>query len=249
MDQKERIRSELAGLSSQSKGLLKLVKSAPAKFYLSYQDWYTKTVQIVQVLAPDRSTEFRSYYEGDSKRKHISATTYCIRDFVRGVRPAPLSGFEEMRGASTFDPTEVVLTLFTTQIFILDSLASRIDGIVAELESVIAYGIQDAEIESAELLKKVNLRAAGALAGVILETHLQRVASAHKVVINKKHPTINDLNGPLKQVGVFDIPVFRRIQLLADIRNVCAHQKGREPTIDEINQLMVGVRSIVKTIY
>lgn len=89
----------------------------------------------------------------------------------------------------------------SAQTLIVESLSSRIDGILAEIESAIAHGIQDAEIDSAETLKKVNLRPSGALAGVILETHLQRVAVAHSVTVAKKDPTIGDLNEPLKKGG------------------------------------------------
>lgn len=247
MNHKEQIRSELAALKGQSGALAALVRKSPTQFYVGYQEWYTKAVKIVQVFAPDRLTEFRNYYEGDPKRKEISGATYCIRDFVRGMRP--VSDPFEFRAGRTFDPNEVVLGQFMTQIHILGALSSRIDGIVAELESTIAHGIQDAEIDSAEALRKVNLRAAGALAGVVLETHLQRVAGAHHVVIAKKNPTVGDLNEPLKKAGVYDMPEYRKIQLLADIRNLCTHQKGKDPTPEQIDEVLNGVRSITKSVF
>jgi hypothetical protein len=248
MDQKERIRSELAALRAQAGGLIKLARNDAAQFYSGYQDWYTKAVRVVQVLAPDRLSEFRSYYDGDPKRKDISVSTYCIRDFVRGIRTVhdPL---DNLRGRPGYDPKEVVMSSLMTQMFILDSLSSRIDGIVADLESSIAHGIQDAEIDSAERMKKVNLRAAGALAGVVLETHLQRVAGSHQIAISKKDPTIGDLNEPLKKAGVYDISVYRKIQLLADIRNVCTHQKGKDPTPEQIDEMLNGARSITKSVF
>ncbi|MBF8277611.1 MAG: hypothetical protein HW390_2684 [Candidatus Brocadiaceae bacterium] len=43
---------------------------------------------------------------------------------------------------------------------------------------------------------KISSRAAGDLAGVVLERHLQRVAENHKRPIRKKAPTISDLNDP-----------------------------------------------------
>jgi hypothetical protein len=247
MDHKQRIRSEVAALRSQSGALVKLIRNHEKQFYAGYQDWYTKAVRVVQVLAPDRLSEFRTYYDGDPKRKDISVSTYCIRDFVRGIRPSQ-DPFEKLRG-TTFDANEVTVALFMTQTLILAALESRIDGVVAELETSIAHGIQDAEIEGAERMKKVNLRAAGALAGVVLETHLQRVADTHQIAIAKKNPTIGDLNELLKKAGVYDIPEYRKIQLIADIRNLCTHQKGKDPTPEQIDDMLNGVRSITKTLF
>ena len=102
---------------------------------------------------------------------------------------------------------------------------------------------------TAKQLVKVNLRAAGALAGVVLERHLQRAAANHGVSIRKKSPTISDLNDPLKQKGVYGVTIWRKIQLLADIRNICSHQKSDEPTKDQVNELIDGVNSIIKTIF
>jgi hypothetical protein len=248
MDQKERLRSELAALGAQGRGLIKLARDDAAEFYSGYQDWYTKAVRVVQVLGPDRLVEFRSYYDGDPKRKDISVSTYCIRDFVRGIRPVH-DALDDLRGKRSYDPRQIVMASVQTQGLILGSLSSRIDGIIAELETSIASGIQDAEMDSAERLKKVNLRAAGALAGVVLETHLQRVADSHQVAAAKKNPTIGDLNEPLKKAEIYDITVYRKIQLLADIRNICTHQKGKEPTPDQIGDMLNGVRSITKSVF
>jgi hypothetical protein len=248
MDIKAQIRSELVALTSQSRVMLKSIRDKEAQFYSSYQEWYTKAVRVVRVLANDRLDEFQSYYQEDPKRKTVDGITYRIRDFVRGIRPVQ-DPFEVLRRGSTFDPVDCTMALFQTQMLILESLSSRIDGVIAELESTIASGIQDAEIDTAETLKKVNLRAAGALAGVVLETHLQRVAAARQVVIAKKNPTLGDLNEPLKKAGVYDLPVYRKIQLLADIRNLCTHQKGNDPTPEQIEDMLNGVRSVTKSVF
>ena len=93
-----------------------------------------------------------------------------------------------------------------------------------------------------------NWGAAGALAGVILEGHLQRVAANHKLTIPKRDPTIADLNDPLKQGGVYDTPTWRKIQFLGDIRNLCSHQKSSEPTKEQVLELIAGVNSVVDTV-
>lgn len=246
MDAREQVKSELKALVTEGFALAKLLTAKnEVDFTINYQPWYTKAIKVVKVLAPDRYEEFCAYYEADPKRKQITVESYRIQDFFRGIRPVKSLS---PRGVD-WDATSVAHACVSAQTLIAKSLLSRADGILAELESAIAFGIQDAEIESAESLKGVNLRASGAVAGVVLETHLQRVAAAHQVTVGKKDPTIGDLNEPLKKAGVYDILVYRKIQLLADIRNICTHQKGKDPTPDQIDDMLNGVRSIVKSVF
>lgn len=109
--------------------------------------------------------------------------------------------------------------------------------------------IQDEELKEAEKLISINLRASGTVVGVVLERHLQRAANNHNIKITKKNPTISDLNDPLKNEGIYDTPVWRRIQLLADIRNICSHNKHREPTKEEVAELIEGTNSIIRTVF
>ena len=87
------------------------------------------------------------------------------------------------------------------------------------------------------------------MAGVVLERHLAQVTSNHNVTIRKQHPTINDLNELLKGANVLDVPTWRLVQRLGDIRNLCDHNKSREPTTDEIGELIEGVAKITKTVF
>ena len=204
MDTKERLKAELKDIVAEGHRLSKMLSAdKEGEFLLGYQPWYTKATKLVRVLAPDRYDEFCAYYEPDPRRKQITVETYRIQDFFKGVRPAKNPTTREV----AWDARSIANSYMLTQTLIAESLSSRVDGILADLESAIAHGIQDAEIDSAESLKKVNLRASGTIAGVILETHLQRVAAAHQVTVTKKDPTIGDLNEPLKKAGVYDIPV------------------------------------------
>ena len=87
------------------------------------------------------------------------------------------------------------------------------------------------------------------MVGVVLERHLQRAAKNHNIPIGKKLPTISDLNDPLKNKGVYGTPVWRKIQLLADIRNLCSHQKTTEPTDEQVEELIAGVNSVIKSVF
>jgi len=93
------------------------------------------------------------------------------------------------------------------------------------------------------------LRAAGALAGVTLESHLSRISINHNVKVSKKNPTISDLNDELKNNGIYDVPDWRFIQRLGDIRNLCVHSKDRDPTKDEVDELIKGVQKVTKTLF
>ncbi len=109
--------------------------------------------------------------------------------------------------------------------------------------------IQDSELKAAIKLKKISKRAAGALAGVVLERHLQRVAVNHQISIPKKNPTIADLNDPLKGANIYDVPMWRKIQYLGDIRNLCSHQKDTEPTEEQVTELIDGVNAVIKNVF
>ena len=122
-------------------------------------------------------------------------------------------------------------------------------NVLSDVKGHLLAEIEDEELAVAQRLLKINLRAAGAVAGVVLEAHLQRVATNHSIRITKKDPAISDLNDPLKNAGVYDIPTWRKIQHLADVRNLCDHKKSREPTESEVRDLISSVAAIVKTVF
>jgi hypothetical protein len=135
------------------------------------------------------------------------------------------------------------------QVQIIASLSSRIDSVLKDVTGHLFAELQDTELNAAMQLKKTSKRASGALAGVVLERHLQRVATNHGISTGKKNPTVSDLNDPLKSKGVYDTPMWRKIQLLADIRNLCSHQKSAEPTDEQVEQLISGVNSVIKSVF
>ena len=94
-----------------------------------------------------------------------------------------------------------------------------------------------------------GLRAAGAVAGVVLEKHLAQVCDNHNVSVRKQQPTIGDLNDLLKKSEVMDVPIWRSLQRLGDLRNLCDHNKQREPTEAEVAELIDGVDKTTKTLF
>jgi len=83
-----------------------------------------------------------------------------------------------------------------------------------------------------------------------LERHLKQVCINHDVKLpKKKHLTISDLNEALKQEDIIDTPDWRRIQLLADIRNKCDHDKDVEPSESEVLELIDGIKKVTQTLF
>ena len=247
MDAKSRVKAELKALIDEWNNVVNACKSLGAAdldaFGLAYQVWYTKTLKILEALAKDRLDEFKSLYMPDPKRKYVHEQTYVIQDFIRGVRPS-----QSEFAPPDYDPVLVTIARLFNQAQILASISSRIEGILADVEGYLLSQIEDNQLSAALMLKKISYRAAGALAGVVLETHLLRVATNHSVAIAKRNPTIADLNDPIRNAGIYDVTTWRKVQHLADIRNLCSHQKNREPTEAEVDDLLSGVKSIVANV-
>lgn len=139
---------------------------------------------------------------------------------------------------------------FQTQWSILRSVKARFESTLFDIRQLVQADLFDSELEAArELTKHGFLRGSGAIAGVILEKHLSQVAHNHSITLRKKDPTINDLNELLKNDGVLDVPTWRQIQRLADIRNLCDHNKQRDPTKEEVGELIDGVEKMCKALF
>ncbi|MGI9100921.1 MAG: hypothetical protein ACR2IF_00625 [Terriglobales bacterium] len=240
---KEQIKAELNAVLDQGSKLVPLVRKGALEFGAEYQEWYTKALPLVRTLAPDRLDEFRAFYEPAKNRKTIDIGTYKLQDYIVGLAPTSSA----YRGPA-FNHVELALSYVFSQQMILKSLASRIDGVLADLEAAVAVDIEDAELATAESLRGSSLRAAGALTGVILERHLRRVVTGRGISVGKKNPTLADLNDALKKSSVYDLATFRKVQFLADIRNMCAHAGGSEPSAQQIDELIAGVKFAVKNI-
>lgn len=227
-EEEEELKKELREAGERLKG----------SFEKNYQLWYTEALALIKQLMPNRLLEFSQLYNGDGQRKQIDGTTYHIQDWLDGIR------------VQYFDNLGVASMRFNTQLKILESIEARFESSLFDVAQVVRADLFNSELDAArELAKNGFLRAAGAIAGVILEKHLAQVCDNHRVPVRKKDPAINDFNQPLKDAGVLDVPAWRQIQRLGDIRNLCDHNKHREPTKDEVIELIDGVDKISKTLF
>ena len=216
------------------------------EFERDYQQWYTESYTVISQLVPARLTEFEALYYGDLRRKDINSMTYTIQDWLMGRRAEP----DFLMERKPFDDFGIVVMRFYTQFQILISVERRFESTLFDIKQLVQADLLDSEVESArELCKNGFLRAAGVVAGVVLESHLLQVCKNHSITIRKRNPTIADYNESLKNGNVIDIPIWRFIQRLGDLRNLCGHKKEREPTDDDTSEMIDGVERITKTLY
>jgi hypothetical protein len=121
---------------------------------------------VIEQLLPSRREEFATLYSGNPKRKSIDATTYAIQDWLLGAR-APVN---PTTGAKRFDDLGVMAMRFFQQFQILEAVQGRFASSLFDIAQLARADLFDSELDAAtELLKHGFLRAAGIVAGVVLE--------------------------------------------------------------------------------
>jgi hypothetical protein len=211
-------------------------------FDTDYQRWYSESLGVVRQLLPDRVSDFVSLYKASRPPREITYATYTLSDYAIGLMITRL-------GEPTFDIHKAAFSKFQQQLLILESARSRFDSSLFDLKAILRADLFDSELDAARELRKNGFgRAGGVIAGVVLERHLAQVASNHRIEVRKKHPNISEYNDALKGAGVFETATWRQIQRLSDLRNLCAHARGREPSEDEVEELLNGVEKIVKSV-
>ena len=244
MNAKESILKEISHLHDEGRKFISAFESHENKsdFSYKYQSWYTRSLRVVEIFAPDRYVEFKSYYEVNQKREHINHNTFVIQDYLRSADPNP-------QHIKNSNPYEKAVENVKIQFNILASLIYLADSALANIEAELFSEIQDSELEQARQLTKINLRAAGSLAGVVIERYLQKLAKSHGIKFENENPTINSINDSLKKKDVFQIPVWRKISYLGDIRNICAHKKEVEPAKEQVGELIDGANWLIKNVF
>jgi hypothetical protein len=221
----------------------KLIKGLP-NFNTDYQSWYSEAKAIIKQLLPDRLADFVRHYEKPKPRKDITYENYRIEDYLQGLTIT--RGWEKEKVVGP----DAAIPHLRQQQAILNAVSERFESSLFDIKQLVQADLFDSELLAAqELLKHGFIRASGAIAGVVLEKHLAQVAENHNITTRKKHPTISDFNDLLKNGDVLDTPAWRQIQRLGDIRNLCDHNKEREPSTEEAQELISGVEKFTKTLF
>jgi hypothetical protein len=210
-------------------------------FSVEYQNWYSPALRIVEQLLPDRYEEFREFYR-PTRRKQTNVETYGIADYIAGMRIT-----HTITGEPVFDAFSLAMGKFDQQIAIVGTAEDRLDSVLTDIGRTLHGEILDNELDAARnLLAASHIRSAGMVAGVALEGHLKKLIVDHSVPFRKK-AMLSNLNDALKEAGVYDAPVWRQIQYLTDVRNLCGHKGERDPERAEVVSLIDGVAKITKT--
>lgn len=228
------------------KEMIANTKKAVGRFSEEYQPWYSEALAVLQQILPSRVDDFVAYYRPSKNRKtdSINYENYVIQDYLNGM--SVTRGYEKTKVVGQ----DAAVPKFKQQVNIIEALQKTFESSLFDIRALLQADLFDNELDAAEELKKKGfLRAAGALAGVVLEAHLREVCTNHNVAIKKTKPTIADFNDALKDAKVIDIPAWRNIQFLADIRNLCDHKKDKEPKDTEVDDLITGVRKVSKTLF
>jgi hypothetical protein len=198
-------------------------KKLSDKFKVDYQDWFSACCALLERnYNKERTSEFKSEYENNIKT--IISTNYMALD------------------------TEYkFIDSFKHQASILNALPLYLGHRLSDMELTIASILMGDELLEAEyLLKKGFIRAAGALAGVVLERHLKMRCDKNEPKLKyPKNATISKLNVILKDNNLLDIPEWRKIQYLGDIRNKCDHDKKVEPKKEEVADLISKIKEMI----
>ena len=117
-----------------------------------------------------------------------------------------------------------------------------------DIRREVQANLLDAELDKANVLaKNKHYRAAGALAAVVLEKHLEQICLRRDLKVTRK--TISDLNETLKKNEVIDFPTYRIIGLLNELTQICLQNKKREPELADIADLINGADKLIKTVF
>jgi hypothetical protein len=167
-----------------------------------------------------------------------------MTDYLRGLTVTREPGNHVVVG-----PSAAIQSL-DQQVQIIGSMEKRFESSLFDIRALTQADLFDNELDASEELNKNGFgRAAGVIAGIVLEAHLGEVCQRHNLTIKKKSPTLADYNELLKGNNIIETATWRFIQHLADSRNKCAHKKSAEPTPEEVVELIQGVKKLTKTIF
>lgn len=164
-------------------------------FKEEYQTWYSEAKALVRQLLADRLADFTRHYEKPKTRKEVTYGNYTIEDYLQGLSVTRGAGINE----TVIVRPDAAIPRFQQQLSIVKSLRQRFQSSLFDIHRLAQADLFDSELAAAkELAKNKFTRAAGAVAGVVLERHLKEVCANHGVTIRSKNPQISHLNEALK---------------------------------------------------
>ena len=201
---------------------------------------------LLQQLAPDRLPEFSRHHERPKARREVTAESYCIEDYLQGLQFPRANPKDRPLGR------EAAIPHFQQQVAILDAAGARLDSVLFDLRQALQLELLAAEIDLATRLVALGApRAAGALAGLMLERHLLQVCRSRRLIAVAATPdvTISALAEALRAAQVLDLPQCQFVQHLGELRALCDVGRMPEPTPDQVNDLITGTRRALRLVF
>lgn len=234
----ETARKQLETLHQEGSALAETLEAEEEddSFEVGYQSWYSRSLPLMKQLGPDRYAEFQRFYSRHGKSTVHWSRDAVIHDYLLGVQ----GGLEDSR--------EAAARCFRSQLAILKSVADRLAWVQMDTEEQAERGLQLAFLEAARGLIEVNERAAGVLAGSVLESYLKKLAIKHRLKFRKHVPLLREYIEALHTGKIFDIPVHAQAVWLAEIA-ARSRNAGEEPTKHQVRDLVDGTRWLVANVF
>jgi len=203
----------------------------PSDFIRDYHEWYSGALALVEGNMPSRTNEVIALHEG-----------------IKGAKDAPTPMIRLLESNNmTFEMQVTLASRISHMQSVVDSIPAYMNARLYDVELAVAQAyVRDELSEAKVLLKSQFVRAAGGIAGVLLERHLKLLCDRHHPPIKyTKSAGISKLNDLLKNGGVYDVAQWRKIQWMGDIRNGCDHARTTEPRKEDVRDLISVVSKFV----
>lgn len=195
----------------------------PLSLTQQYHVWYSGCHTLVAANLPARTAELAEVHE-----KHL----------------APFFKHENM---AHYQQIPAVRNIAIMQ-GIIGSIPQYLDLSAYDIDLLLAASyVKDQLAEAATLFSIGHERAAGALAGVLLERHLKLLCNKHQPIITYPHnAAISNLNDLLQKHAVYDRTQWTRVDWMRQVRNSCDHAGSTAPNSSNVDTLITEVGSFVQ---
>jgi len=190
-------------------------KLIPQNFPVQYRKWYACGKAILEVNGDlDSLKEFVQLYDLVQK--------YVVSEYIS----------EEVQKS--------MIDLVERQFIIIEALPSYLDGRTYDIKLTIASKLMGDELKEAHVLFENGfIRAAGALAGVILERHVKlRFDNARPSIKYGEKATLGQLIQKAEDFKFYEAATIQKLKYLNVIRISCDHDKNHEPKEIEVQDLI-----------
>lgn len=189
---------------------------------VQYHAWYVEASELVTSLGSDITDDFEKAHS--VIQEYLAGISGTDTQFLRGKR-------RKRYHRSLLVQKGLVM-----------GLSGLLDVRALDITALVTADLVDGEINQAKLmLKNGFIRCAGALAGVALESHLKLLHKQIGIVPRKKDGIAALANNLRKASNRFELGYEKQCIAMADTRNKCDHNQDKDPTKDEVKDLISDV--------